>query len=117
MSCPLCNDPQKWEWLRLALDVELGGLPLNYCPVCSTPTAIRNFLTNTRPELLFSEDAMDEVILDENGRPMLQARTVHIDLREEVPVQNTEPESLAVNLDKINIDREMEFLFKDKRKD
>ena len=83
-SCPCCSDSRIWLAVEDLLDVY--GTKLHYCPVCGQ-------------EL--------EIIEDENGNPMLQDRAPWSDKRGPL-----ERESLGIDLDKIDISREMGILEK-----
>jgi hypothetical protein len=83
-SCPCCSNPRVWLAVEDLLDIY--GAEIHYCPVCG-----QQF----------------ETIEDENGNPMLQNRVPWSDRRGPL-----ERPSLGIDLDKIDISREIQILAK-----
>lgn len=100
MSCECCTN--KTRWLTLKACMAGLKLPLNYCPVCSTPAAIRAFLDNMDK----LEIHIPEVITDENGKKLILDRGPLWSPTKEAYT----PPDMSVDLDKIDIEREMKIL-------
>lgn len=83
-SCPGCSDWRVWGTVSYLL--EAYGTKMGYCPVCGKPI---------------------EMIKDEHGKLMLQERTPWSDKRGPL-----ERPSLGIDLDKIDISREIQILEK-----
>lgn len=109
-SCPCCSDWRVWGEVKILLSEH--GAELNYCPVCGQHVGILNFLRNLRNEIELQTMHLSDLIEDENGKPMIQERTPWSN-----PKDPTKHRSLGVDLDKIDISREMEFLEKHHNKE
>lgn len=99
--CECCRNIAKWDVLKAAMR-ELN-LPLNYCPVCSSPRQV-SILLNELAEIDI-EVLLPETIRDENGKEMILDRSP-----QHGTVKSYTPPSLAIDLDKIDIEREMKLL-------
>lgn len=100
MSCECCGNKTVWGILQAAMD----GLkqPLEYCPVCGNPRYLVEFLTTIEKIQL----CIPEKIEDENGKPITQIAYPDHNNYETYASSN----SAAVDLDKIDVSREMKLL-------
>ena len=91
MSCSFCSDRKQFETFR-----ERFGGPDNvqYCPLCGTPVYIQDILDYIEQELA---KPLLETCTDDEGNILIVER-VHTD---------DKPMSMELDLDKINIDREI----------
>ena len=91
MSCSFCNDRKQFATFR-----ERFGGPdeVQYCPLCGTPVYIQDILDYLETELA---KPLLETCTDDEGNIMIVER-VHTD---------DKPMSMELDLDKINIDREI----------
>lgn len=99
MSCECCTNKAKWMVLKSCMNAL--QLPLDYCPVCSLPVHVRTFLDN----MAKIEVCIPEVITDENGKTITLYRSP-----QHGTVTAYTPPDLSINLDKIDIEREMKLL-------
>ena len=106
-SCPCCSNPEVWNAVDKLLETHGVGT-IEYCPVCSQPAAIRAFMIGMRKQIL---NSASDAITDENGKPMIMERTPWSEKPE------TKRMSYEVDLDKIDISRELELLEKHQDKE
>ena len=88
------------------------GLELEYCPVCGNHRHVRDFLENLRllqkavyKDLDQIEVCIPEIVTDENGNKIIYDRSP----QHGVVKSYTAPD-MSVDLDKIDISRELGFL-------
>ena len=101
--CPCCSDWKVWGEVEILL--RKHGTDMEYCPVCGQHVGVLNFLRNLRSMLDLHTIQLRETIEDENGKPMYLDRTPWSN-----PKDPTKHRSLGVDLDNIDISREMELL-------
>lgn len=108
-SCPCCSDQRIWKAVEELLKPHC--LEMEYCPVCGQSAGVREFLRNFHAQIIA---AIPEMVLDENGNPMFQDRTPWSD-----PGTFTASTRISyeIDLDKIDISREMELLEKHQQKE
>jgi hypothetical protein len=100
-KCDCCTDQRIWAAVEETL--KPYGLEMKNCPVCGQSSYLRNFKEMMMRKL---NAAIPEIVEDENGNRMYQDRKPWSGLKD----------SLGVNLDKIDISREMELLEKHRNK-
>lgn len=99
--CPCCSDWRVWGEVEIML--RKHGADMEYCPVCGQHVGVLNFLRNLRSVLDLQTIQLRETIEDENGKPMTLDRT---------PWSKQKHTSLGIDLDKIDISRELQILEK-----
>lgn len=105
-SCPCCSNP---EVLSSAQEFFANhGIQLKHCPVCKQPVETIDIMKWVRDR--FNITTRD-LIKDENGKSMILERTPWSEKPE------TKRMSYEVDLDKIDISRELELLEKHKDKE
>lgn len=102
-KCPCCSNPLLWDELETTLAPT--GAIMNYCPVCGQSRGMIEFLKYAD---VIVRGVLIETVPDENGKPMILDRTPWADPSPDKPTST--PISYEVNLDKIDISREMELL-------
>lgn len=102
-KCPCCSNALLLD--ELSLTLAQRGAIMNYCPVCGQSRGIIDFLKYADAVV---RGVVIETVRDENGKPMLLDRTPWAEPSLDKP--SATPISYEVNLDKIDISREMELL-------
>ena len=116
MPCEFCTDERLLAKLG---DVCLGWGRARYCPICGQDLDISRYikyLSNAIDDMV--RGRMPEIITDENGKSMvLERKPVKKDEPKKEPVG--EIRNMCVDLDFIDIDKEIEMLNKhfEKRRD
>ncbi len=99
-KCPCCSNSLMWHEFERVL-----GTKMNYCPVCGQSRAVIDFLKYADAIV---RGVVIETVRDENGKPMILDRTPWAEPSPDKP--SATPISYEVNLDKIDISKEMELL-------
>lgn len=96
MSCSFCSDRKQFETFR-----ERFGGPDNvqYCPLCGTPVYIQDILDYIEQELA---KPLLETCTDDEGNILIVER-----IPSDAKNPAAKPMSMELDLDKINIDREI----------
>ena len=106
MSCPCCGNEAKWTVLKAVMN----GLKLNlqYCPVCSNSIYVKEFLDNMKAGLaeVTIQFPDTETVKDENGNELILDR----ELGHGAPKKTYTPSDMSIDLDKVDITREMKIL-------
>lgn len=101
-SCPCCSNQEVLDTAKEFF--KNRGIEMRHCPVCKRP--LESFDITRWLKGYFATQTFD-VIVDENGNPMVLERT---------PWSSDKPESkrmsYGIDLDKIDISREMALLEK-----